>query len=212
MKRLLDDPTDEVTRLLIRAGVDHQPPRAAKARLVATLGMGSAVGLLSSKVFAWLSTGAGKATLGMAAVSVAAGGVYSARVERDLPQSHAAPPAMARPAPPAPSLPLEEPEAHDVAEALAHGEPLPIQPPTIDRPRGSPMPPARPREREQASPSTEPQPDQRRLGEETRWVDRMKLAAERGDGETLRRLLTEYVEKFPEGQLRPEVDRIKNAQ
>jgi hypothetical protein len=217
MKRLLDDPTDEVTRLLIQAAVDHQPPPSGKMRLVTALGMGSAVGLLSSEVFAWLSTAAGKATLGLAVVGVAAAGVaasgvYSTSVEHDVPQSHAAPRVTARPAPPPPpSLQLEAAAANDRTNGLDANEPLPIQPSAIDRPQDKLMPPPRARERERASQRGEPQRDQRRLGEETRWVDGMKVAAERGDGEALRRLLTGYVEKFPEGQLRPEVEKIKNA-
>lgn len=205
MKRLLDDPTDEVTRLLIRAAVDHQPPRSSKMRLVAALGMGSAAGLLSSEVLAWLGTSAGKATLALTALGVAAGGVYSTRTEREVPQSHAAPPAMARPA--TPDVLPGGPAPLDGAET----PPLPLQPAPVDRPQSKLEPPPRAREREQASPSTQPQQAQRRLGEETRWVDRMKSAAERGDRATLQHLLTGYAEKFPAGQLQPEVDRIKSA-
>lgn len=216
MKRLLDDPTDEVTRLLIQAAVDHQPPPSGKMRLVTALGVGSAVGLLSSEVFAWLSTAAGKATLGLAVVGVAAAGVaassaYSTRVEHDAPQGHAAPPVMAHPASSSASLQLEEAAASHDTRRLDASERLPIQPSAIDRPRDKLTPPPRARERERAAPRAEPRADQRRLGEETRWVDKMKVAAERGEGETLRRLLTGYAEKFPEGQLRPEVERIENA-
>jgi hypothetical protein len=78
MKRLVDrnDPDDEVVRLLIRSGADHHPAPGSKMRLMAALGVGSAVGLSASKVLAWLGTSSGKAALAMSVVGAAAGGAY----------------------------------------------------------------------------------------------------------------------------------------
>lgn len=69
MKRLVDETTDELTRSLLSAGIEHRPPPGNKAQVIVALGAGSAVGLFSSNAFAWLSTTAGKVT----AVSVAVG-------------------------------------------------------------------------------------------------------------------------------------------
>ena len=200
MKRLLDDPTDEVTRLLIQAAVDHQPPPAGKMRLMTALGMGSGFSLLSTEVFAWLSTAVGKATLGVATLGVAAGGVYSASTEHE-PQTPAKPvPVSVAPARVERSAPVENAYV---------SETLPIQSRAADKPQRPPTLTNRSRATEKAAVPTAIERDARRLGEETRWVDRLKLAAENGDKETLRRLFASYAEKFPEGQLKPEVDRIK---
>lgn len=220
MKRLLDDPTDEVTRLLIRAGVDHQPPRDGKLRLVAALGVGGAFSLLSSEVFAWLGTSAGKATLAVAALGAAASGVYSASGEDERSQLLARPPAHVAPAHVAPAdvarpvqvaqegaSPLSEETAAQSVEAGA--APRLQRSPTREAARRTA--PRVPEPARQHPVGVEGQPDERRLGVETRWVDRLRAAAERNDRETLQRLLDAYAEEFPEGQLRPEVDRIQGA-
>src|SRR5688572_13637568 len=71
MKKLLDETTDELTRSLLAAGVMHRPPPGNKAKLLVALGAGGSVGLLSSKAFAWFSTGAGKMTVLGVAMGVA---------------------------------------------------------------------------------------------------------------------------------------------
>ncbi|HTV23740.1 MAG TPA: hypothetical protein VMG12_33850 [Polyangiaceae bacterium] len=79
MKRLVDETTDELTRSLLSAGIEHRPPPGNKAQVIVALGAGGAVGLFSSNAFAWLSTTAGKATLvSVTAVSVAVGAVWVA--------------------------------------------------------------------------------------------------------------------------------------
>jgi hypothetical protein len=74
MKRLVDESTDELTRSLLTAGIEHHPPPSNQGRVLVALGAGTAFGLLSSNAFAWLGTTAGKVT----AVSVVAVGVAGA--------------------------------------------------------------------------------------------------------------------------------------
>lgn len=77
MKKLLDENTDELTRALLEAGRAHRPPATNQAKLLLALGVGSSVGLLSSKAFAWLGTTSGKLTvLGVGVVGVA-GALYA---------------------------------------------------------------------------------------------------------------------------------------
>lgn len=85
MKKLLDENTDELTRALLEAGRAHRPPATSQAKLLLALGLGSSVGLLSSKAFAWLSTTSGKLTvLGVGVVGV---GVAGALYAGDEPRS-----------------------------------------------------------------------------------------------------------------------------
>lgn len=77
MKRLLDESTDELTRSLLSAGVEHRPPPGNKAQVIVALGAGSALGLFSANAFAWLGTTAGKVTAAGVAVGVA-GAVFIA--------------------------------------------------------------------------------------------------------------------------------------
>lgn len=75
MKKLVDETTDELTRSLLMAGIEHRPPAGNRAQLLVALGAGSAVGLFSAKAFGWLGTGTGKVTLVSMAIGVA-GAVY----------------------------------------------------------------------------------------------------------------------------------------
>jgi hypothetical protein len=77
MKKLLDETTDELTRSLLDAGRTHRPPAGNQARLLLALGVGSSIGLLSSKAFAWLGSSAGKLTLVSVGVLGIAGAAYS---------------------------------------------------------------------------------------------------------------------------------------
>jgi len=71
MKRLLDESTDELTRSLLQAGVEHHPPSGNERQVIMALGAGGALGLFSSNAFAWLGTTAGKVTAAGVAVGVA---------------------------------------------------------------------------------------------------------------------------------------------
>jgi hypothetical protein len=86
MKRLVDESTDELTRSLLVAGIEHRPGPGSKARVIVALGAGGALGLFSSNAFAWLGTTAGKLTAAGVAVGVA-GAVFIAapRLVRDEP-------------------------------------------------------------------------------------------------------------------------------
>lgn len=77
MKRLLDESTDELTRSLLQAGVEHRPPPGNERQLIVAMGAGGALGLFSSNAFAWLGTTAGKVTAAGVAVGVA-GAVFVA--------------------------------------------------------------------------------------------------------------------------------------
>jgi hypothetical protein len=77
MKRLVDESSDELTRALLRAGIEDGPPPGNKAHVIVALGAGSALGLFSSNAFAWLGSTAGKVTAAGVAVGMA-GAVFIA--------------------------------------------------------------------------------------------------------------------------------------
>jgi len=256
MKRLLDenDPKDEVLRLLIRAGANHHPPRSGKMRMVAALGLGSAVGLSASEVLAWLGTGSSKVALAVTVIGVAAGGTYLAKAPASPvaapPALSAAPSAVAsgamasRTMAPAPIDPAQRVSAH-VASATAHraGSPAPVSDAVADsasvalvateeRPRPArPVgkapraraKPARAGAARDSAPAREralrPEPSATassllenspaRLTEETRFVDDLRVAAESHDRRAFERLQSEYARRFSDGQLYPEVERLR---
>lgn len=107
MKKLLEETTDELTRALLVAGSSHRPPPGNKAKLLVSLGVGTSVGLLSSKAFAWLSTSAGKASV----ISVVglAGALYVAAPLFSSPQQE----------PPRATPDNEQPVATEVAPAVS---------------------------------------------------------------------------------------------
>lgn len=76
MKKLLDETTDDLTRALLVAGLEHRPPAGNKAQVIVALGAGGALGLFSSNALAWLGTTSGKLTAFGAAVGMA-GAVYA---------------------------------------------------------------------------------------------------------------------------------------
>jgi hypothetical protein len=76
MKKLLNETTDDLTRALLVAGIEHRPPAGNQGKLIMALGAGGAVGLFSSNAVAWLGTTAGKASLLGVALGVA-GAVYA---------------------------------------------------------------------------------------------------------------------------------------
>jgi hypothetical protein len=82
MKRLLDESTDELTRSLLEAGVEHRPSPGNKRQVIVALGAGGALGLFSSNAFAWLGTTAGKVTAAGVAVGVAGAVLVGAPVLR----------------------------------------------------------------------------------------------------------------------------------
>lgn len=260
MKRLLDedDPNDEIVRLLIRAGAEHQPPRSGKMRLVAALGLGSAIGLSASEALAWIGTSSGKVALAVAVVGVAAGGTFLAAAPR-APSAAFAPDVVLAARAPAELAPLVRPARPALAaspEALASSDalvspeapaaspgasapPLRVsvadEPATGDEPSQTSEPPragerAAKAERRRARARTPRARDARgapataraeaarsaagdgaassALSEETIWVDRLRVAAERQDRRSFERLRGEYDERFPEGQLHPEVERL----
>jgi hypothetical protein len=89
MKKLLDETTDDLTRSLLEAGRSHRPPATSQTKLLVALGVGSSVGLLSSKAFAWLGTSTGKLTvLGVGVLGVGvAGALYGAASPSGVPSA-----------------------------------------------------------------------------------------------------------------------------
>ena len=78
MKRLIDETSDDLTHSLLQAGIDHRPPPGSQARLLVTLGAGSALGLTTSKALGFWSTSAGKLTLVGLSVGVGVTGAFYA--------------------------------------------------------------------------------------------------------------------------------------
>lgn len=203
MKRLLDESGDEVTRLLIEAGVEHQPPRDGKVRLMTALGVGSALGLASSEVWAWFGTGTGKVVATVAFVGAAAGGAYVATVDEQpgATLAHGAPTVRVAEPPHVASDPPPVPEPPAVAQVEA-------EPPSVEAAPEHDRGVARRTAKRKLTRPSEPR-DERRLGEETAAVDRLKRLAERGESDAVSALLESYYARFPEGQLRPEVERLQ---
>jgi hypothetical protein len=215
MKKLLDESTDDLTRSLLQAGIEHRPPAGAKAQLILALGAGSAVGLFSSNAFAWLGTSAGKLTLLSVTLAVA-GAVYvsvAASGEEELALN-----ASSAPEGPAP---LSAPPAVDPAE----GPPGTVQGPEEEEVAASPTgtrravsnrgkSSAKPERRKSgALPAAASEPldaaqqvaERARLDAEVKLVDDMHGAARHKDHVALKRLLDIYRTTFPDGQLRQEV-------
>ena len=126
MKRLLDESTDELTRSLLQAGVEHRPPPGNKRQLIVAMGAGGALGLFSSNAFAWLGTTAGKVTAAGVAVGVAGAVFVAGPMLRSSEPSH----------PPQQAISAARPSAERAAEVT----PAPAQPispalePAVDQP------------------------------------------------------------------------------
>lgn len=233
MKRLVDqdDPGDDVLRLLIRAGANHQPSPTSKMRMMAALGLGSAVGLSASKVLAWLGTSSGKVALSATVIGVAAAGTFaltSQPVAEVTSQPLAATsvgrmPGGSQPIAPTPVERLAV-RADAQQAATAPAEPR-LEQPALAPDRNAPAALVPPRERRTAPraltsppgrfPSAAPRSDvdtperQASLAVETAWVDQLRLAAEGQDRQAFERLLGQYAQRFPQGQLHPEVNRLR---
>lgn len=218
MKRLVDrnDPDDEIVRLLIRAGANHRPAPGAKMRLMAALGVGSAVGLSASKVLAWLGTSSGKVALAVSVVGTAAGGAYvvaassaapveaaraAATVERPTARRFEPPPAEPALAKPPLAEPTLEPSSVEPGVPTRRHEQQTAVRAAASRQN---LPPAKP-----ASVASEARARKASLSDETTWVDQLRVAAESQDRPAFERLLEQYTERFPEGQLHPEVNRLR---
>lgn len=106
MKRLVDESTDELTRSLLAAGIEHRPAPGNKAQVIVALGAGSAIGLFGTNAFAWLGTTAGKVTAAGVAVGVA-GALFVVAPQLDR---KAGPPAAVRASH---ALPAGQPTAAD---------------------------------------------------------------------------------------------------
>lgn len=218
MKRLVDlnDPDDEVVRLLIRAGSNHHPAPGSKMRLMAALGVGSAVGLSASKVLAWLGTSSGKVALAVAVVTAAAGGAYVTAGSSAAPM--AATPSAPPPPESAPTRVADAPAAATPELEPPHLEPITVEPrPNAphralaqrrERPTPARASPSR-RSPPQPEPTSSEAPARVSLSDETIWVDRLRVAAESQDRPAFERLLEQYTARFPEGQLHPEVNRLE---
>jgi hypothetical protein len=200
VKRLLDEPTDDLTRDLLGAARAHRPGSDAKARLLLSLGVGGGVSLWSAKAHAWLTTSVAKATLGSAVLGsavlgLAVGSAYVLSREDGEPRRSEAPPGNAS----STEAPLATPDDH--ATPAAPSPSVAASPPE----KLEPAAPARPAVR-----STAPVGDARLL-EEIRRVDEMRLSLRSGRRSQLRDQIARYRARFAAGRLSPEVDRLATA-
>jgi hypothetical protein len=186
-------------------------------RLMAALGVGSAVGLSASKVLAWLGTSGGKVALAVSVVGTAAGGAYL------MAGSPMTPIAAAPAAATFEQATFEQPVAR-AAEPPAAEPMLEASSSEPSAPQRTPAPPQEQRTAERAAPSrrslppaqpapvaSEARARRARLSDETIWVDQLRVAAESQDHPAFERLLEQYTERFPEGQLHPEVNRLRTS-
>jgi hypothetical protein len=221
MKKLLDESTDDLTRSLLQAGIEHRPPAGAKAQLLLALGAGGAVGLFSSNAFAWLGTSAGKLTVLSMTLAVAGAvfvGVAGSDEERLALNPSSAPETSA----PAASAPVAAPPGAGLAEVPPGRSQAPEEGVAASRVDTRALRPNRSngagktseRRRAGTSPAAAAEPpgelaqqaaDRARLDAEVKLVDDMHGAARHQDHVALKRLLAIYRASFPEGQLRQEV-------
>jgi hypothetical protein len=222
MKKLLDESTDDLTRSLLQAGIEHRPPAGAKAQLILALGAGGAVGLFSSNAFAWLGTTAGKLTVLSMTLAVA-GAVYvgvSGTGEERLAHDASSAPEASAPEASAPEASV--PPAAHLAEGPPAGSPAPQvgvaasqadarrlgvnrgknSGKTSERRKAGTWPAA---PSEPAGELSQQVAERARLDAEVELVDDMHGAARHEDHATLKRLLEIYRTRFPDGQLRQEV-------
>lgn len=234
MKRLLDESTDELTRSLLQAGIEHRPPPGNQRRVIMALGAGGAFGLFSSNAFAWLGTTTGKLTAAGVAVGVAGAVFVAAPLVRSGDASPAAVrSAASRAAPVEVPAPAMEPagavdpggaERDDGEGVLA--EAMRAEAARADEPearrgrkaararRAEARKAARARKKKTSAPAAaesvaapeEAASERAALDAEVRLVDDMHRAARREDLDALASLVAAYRARFPEGQLKKEVE------
>jgi hypothetical protein len=221
MKKLLDESTDDLTRSLLQAGIEHRPPAGAKAQLILALGAGGAVGLFSSNAFAWLGTSAGKLTVLSVTLAVAGAvfvGVAGSEQEQLALNASSAPETSTPPA----SAPVAAPPGAGLTEVPPGGSQAPEQGvaaspldarnqrsnrgngagKTSERRKAGSLPAAASESQGELAQQVE---ERARLDAEVQLVDDMHGAARHKDHAALKRLLTIYRASFPDGQLRQEV-------
>jgi hypothetical protein len=224
MKKLLDETTDELTRELLLAGVEHRPPSGNKAQLLVALGAGSALGLFSSNALAWFGTSAGKLTVLGVTLGVAGAVYVVAPLWTAGPSTQRAPEGSALRAISEPEAPVSGSTpgaaaavvpAADVPDRPAVGGLVPSEGRPDPAPDGESLPPKREPRRNGPLPAVSTLPavgalgeqrvDRSRLDAEVRLVDDMHWAARRNDREALGRFLETYRLTFPDGELKKEV-------
>lgn len=231
MKRLLDETPDEFERSLLRAGSEVEPSGPGKARLLSaiaagTLGVaaGTAVGRAASLPW-WkpvLATKLGQTTL----IGFVAAGAGTALVVLQQPEpnvnvnlpgevgvyathsgSNSAPRQPAPPVSDVPPVPEAAPQVSGLATApsptAVEQRALATTPSRVNRTKPSSPAPA---ESAAAAPSAGPSP----LVLEARLVERMRSAMRNGQAAVAEGLLAEYRQKFPDGQLGPEVNKLES--
>ncbi len=238
MKKLLHETTDDLTRELLLAGVEHRPPPGNKAQLIVALGAGSALGLFSSNALAWFGTSAGKLTVLSVTLGVA-GAVYvvapiwaagdgaaggsslratdGARASASS-STHGSVPGVA----PSPALSGAASSGAASSGLLPNGPAADGPAPSAGLPDpvlgGESVPPKREPRRDGPLPAVATPPavgalgdkrvDRSRLDAEVRLVDDMHWAARSNDREALGRFLEIYRLTFPDGELKKEVSQF----
>lgn len=236
MKRLVDSSTSDLSKSLLRAGIEHQAPAQGRMKLLVALGVGGGLTLATSKALAWLATSSGKLTVLATGIAMTSTAVYlstdvapvvsstgvvstpqrqeeSAIVvapkwvvsESPVAASGRAPktPTKALLDPKPPSLPVsprsagrrDEVRTNEQAQRRTVGKVGTLRHVTSD-------PVGRPSQVPELGHSGQPT-----LEQEIEWVDRIRLAVDRGDG-THFRLATRYYRLYPNGQLKGEVERL----
>lgn len=227
MRRLLDEPGDDLDRALLEAGLDEEPPPRAAERALAALGLGTAAVVGTAAV----STGVTSAALGGAGTSGAAAGAAKASglfgltlakvlggvavvsavgvggyvlSQRQAPQPVAASqpqPAPEQPAVVAGEAPADSPRAVEPgpSDAVRASEPAAVQ---TAAPRAKPRSPKPKGAEAEGSVGGS-------LGAEAALLDQARRAELAGDVEACRARIAAYRSRFPAGQLAKDASAIK---
>lgn len=232
MKRLLDETPDAFERSMLRAGSDVQPDASGKTRLLSaiaagTLGVAAGTGVGQAASMPWwkalFATKLGKATL---IGFVAAGSGTALVVLREpapsvnvnLPAEAGSPtnstlsvssvarnPGVTPAVVSAPSAVVALPSvALDDSSAVSPTASSSLAAPSRVNKSKRPLP--TPTAVATVAPSVGPSP----LVLEARLVERLRSAIRQGQTTAAEGLLAEYRQKFPDGQLRPEVNKLES--
>lgn len=236
MKRLLDETPDAFERSMLRAGSDVQPDASGKTRLLSaiaagTLGVAAGTGVGQAASMPWwkalFATKLGKATL---IGFVAAGSGTALVVLREpapsvnvnLPAEAGSPTnstlsvsSVARNPGVTPAV-VSAPSAVVALPSVALDDPLAASPAVSPTASSSLAAPSRVNKSKRplptptavatVAPSVGPSP----LVLEARLVERLRSAIRQGQTTAAEGLLAEYRQKFPDGQLRPEVNKLES--
>lgn len=236
MKRLLDETPDAFERSMLRAGSEVQPDGSAKTRLLSaiaagTLGVAAGTGVGQAASMPWwkalFATKLGKATL-IGFVAAGSGTALVVLREPALPVNVNLPAEAGSPTNSTPSVSsvarnpevapvvVSAPSAVVASPSVALDDPLAASPAVSPTASSSLAAPSRVNKSKRplptptavatVAPSVGPSP----LVLEARLVERLRSAIRQGQTTAAEGLLAEYRQKFPDGQLRPEVNKLES--